>query len=279
MPVPATCPVCYQALELVLPTALVPQENRLRDEFVNGRLGRRPEAAESMDLTTFMHGGPARLLSCRACGMLLREEETRAHYHNEVYDSDLMRHLYPRYLAAFRENEAQVRPLLRDGAEVLEVGSHLGSFLQASEEWGWRAVGLDIGASTSAFARGLGLSVMRLALEDYSPQSRRPDALFIWNCFEQLEDPAAALHKSHRVLDRWGLLTVRVPNTDFYRWHRRRLADPLALKILGYNNLLGFPYLHGYTPSALFKLLRGTGFQPIADGRDVGDPPQVMNAR
>jgi hypothetical protein len=97
-----------------------------------------------MDLTRFMHGGSARLMTCPA----------------------LLSHLYPRYVRAFEEKRSQYLAVLRNGAEVLELGSHLGTFLQTAEQWRWRPRGLDIGESSRAFARNQGVSVKRLAPED-----------------------------------------------------------------------------------------------------------------
>ena len=278
MPNPRTCPVCHSdALTVDLSGRSIEWDSKSREAFVMDRLGHRPEFAESMDLTRFMHGGPARLLTCPACGLLLRDERAAAHYEDDLYDSVLMRHLYPRYLGAFRDKKRQYQPMLRPGAEVLEVGSHLGAFLQTAEEWGWRPVGLDIGDSTSAFARRQGLTVKRFAIEDYSPRLTKPEAIFVWNCFEQIEDPSAALRQSHQLLRPHGLLVVRVPNADFYREQRRQLgkrSSGRALKLLAYNNLLGFPYLHGYTPASLDRLLRTNHFEPVrAHNSSLLTPP------
>jgi len=241
------------------------QERHRREAFVRRRLGHDPDSLESMDLTRFMHGGPGRLLRCRVCGLGLREEDEEAKYQADRYDTELMRHLYPRYLQAFRKKRSGYRPLLRPGAEVLEVGSHLGAFLQTAEEWGWRPTGLDVGEFTSAFGRREGFSVKRMPLEDYSPRLKRPDAIFVWNCFEQLEDPFGTLRRSHQLLNRHGVLVVRVPNAAFYRAQRRNLETTGgALRTLGLNNLLGFPYLHGYTPATLTRLLRSMNFEPLA---------------
>lgn len=103
-----------------------------------------------------------------------------------------------------------------------------------------------------------------MALEDYSPRSR-PDAIFIWNCFEQMNDPSAALKSSRELLDRHGLLIIRVPNANFYLRQRSQLGgSSRTLKMLGYNNLLGFPYLHGYKQATLEGLLRAHGFEPVS---------------
>lgn len=214
-----------------------------------------------MDLTRFMHDGPAEIVSCSHCGTIRRNEQQAAHYEADHYDSDLMRHLYPRYRQAFAEKQDHYRSLLPPGAEVLEVGSHLGAFLEVAEGWGWRATGLDIGLETSAFARRHGGSVRRTSLAAYS-SVRRPDAIFVWNCFEQVEDPWDLMIRARSLLARHGVVVLRVPNAEFYR--RSTLGARDWLRALGYNNLLGFPYLNGYRLGALQRLLDSTGFEAIA---------------
>jgi hypothetical protein len=63
------------------------------------------------------------------------------------------------------------------------------------------------------------------------------------------------------------VLVVRVPNARFYRSKRRELQNGdsrNAVMMLGYNNLLAFPYLHGFTLATLDLLLRKHNFEPIA---------------
>jgi len=271
------CPICgFEDFAVRTPVSQINRECALRESFVIERLDHRPQETEAMDLTRFMHGGRGCLISCLHCGLLSREENEYAHYDSDLYDPDLMRHLYPRYVRAFEEKETQYRPLLRAHAEVLEVGSHLGAFLQTAEQWGWRPTGLDIGASTSIFSQRQGLSVKRLAIEDYLPRLRA-DAVFIWNCFEQLNDPTGVLRELHRLLQPHGLLVVRVPNFQFYQQKSRQLRNgspSRSLKLLGYNNLLGFPYLHGYTPDLLRRLLKTSGFHPtVSHNSSLLTPP------
>jgi hypothetical protein len=259
------------------------REKALRESFVEERLGYHPDSIEAMDLTNFMHNGPGQLLRCHHCGLLWRDERSPARYESDVYDPTLMKHLYPRYLRAFEEKRARYETLLPSGAEVLELGSHTGAFLEAAENWGWRPTGLDIGRSTSMFARRQGGSVKQTALEEYSPPSRRLQAIFIWNCFEQLQDPATTLTRSHQLLHRNGLLIIRVPNADFYRRLRRQLdgkESSRPLNLLGYNNLLGFPYLHGYGLTALQNIVRAHGFEPVeADASSLLTPPYPHMSR
>jgi SAM-dependent methyltransferase len=211
-----------------------------------------------MDLTEFMHGDPDPLLACATCGLAIRDESRGASYATDSYDSDLVQHIYPRYLEAFREKRTKYGDYLPPHAEAIELGSHLGAFLEAAEERNWRPTGLDIGEFTCTFSRRHGLRVKRESIEDTRLRGGSADAVFVWNCFEQLEDPAAALRAAHTLLKRFGLLVIHIPNFSFYERMRQFPG------ILAYNNLLGFPYLIGYTPSVLNSLLSRHGFKPIA---------------
>jgi len=225
-----------------------------------------------MDLTQFMHGAPATIVACTNCGTLHRPEGEPANYEADRYDAALLRHVYPRYLEAFERKRASYEPLLRAHAEVLEVGSHLGAFLEAAETWGWKPTGLDIGAETSEFARRRGARVKRCGLSEAFAGRRALDAIFIWNCFEQLGSPRRSLSDARGLLGRHGLIVLRVPNGDYYRKHIE--AGSRWLRPLGYNNLLGFPYLHGYNSGSLDLLLRSASFEPVAIfGTSLLSPP------
>jgi hypothetical protein len=62
---------------------------------------------------------------------------------------------------------------------------------------------------------------------------------------------------------------VRVPNGAFYARFVRDASGkasapgPLARLLLAHNNLLGFPYRHGFTPSSLTRLVQDCGFEVI----------------
>jgi SAM-dependent methyltransferase len=236
-------------------------ETEARSRFIFSRLRRKASPEELKDLTDFMHDGPAALMSCAGCGLLMRdavEVRSTASYEEDPNDTDLMTQVYPRYVGAFRNKADVLRDRLQPRASVVEVGSHLGAFLQVAEEWNWRPAGLDVGWDTSQFAKRQGLTVRRETLEDTKLRSGSSDAVFIWNCFEQLGDPASALRAAWRLLRPAGLLILRVPSAAFYLQHRERQPAWLA-----WNNLLGFPYLHGYDARTLNRIAVRNGFEPV----------------
>jgi len=248
------------------------EECRTRELFVAHRLTRPPQPDESKDLTEFFHTEGADVLACETCGLLARNEHEpppAQEYSEDEYDPAVMEHQYPRYLEAFRKKENPYRNLLPRGSRVLEIGSHYGAFLQVAGEWGWKAEGVDPGKDTSRFAQSKGFTVHVAALEDCSFPAEHFDGVFIWNCFEQIEDPRPTLVVCRGVLKRNGLLAVRTPDGQFYALCERLLSDAevrpeakdFLLRAMGYNNLLGFPYLYGHSRATLRRLIQPYGFE------------------
>jgi SAM-dependent methyltransferase len=260
-----TCPVCGGAFERqVVTPGEIAREFRIQRDFVRARVPANPSPEELKDLTDFMHDSTAPLLRCAGCGLLSRAEaaqEDAASYEEDPNDPEVMAQVYPRYLHAFRNKEHVYREILRPRADVIELGPHLGGFLQAAEEWDWRPVGVDVGEDTTAFVKGRGLKIVRGTLEDSALKSGAFDGVFIWNCFEQLPDPAVTLRAVRGLLKRHGVLVVRVPNRLFYR--ALRPGKDLDRKALAYNNLLGFPYLYGYSMENLDRIMGRLGFQHV----------------
>lgn len=267
------CPVCSGNSFRVLANAQrLRDECQLRANFVARRLTRPADVDELKDLTDFFHAEQADLLACEACGLLVREEQEpppAQEYSEDQYDSSVMEHQYPAYVDAFRKKANPYRGLLPGGARVLEIGSHYGAFLQVAAEWGWRAEGVDPGKDTSCFARSKGFTVHVATLEECRFPENHFDAVFIWNCFEQMEDAKPTLTASRRVLKPNALLTVRTPDGLFYDLCERLLTDSavdseakeFVVRAMGYNNLLGFPYRYGYSRATLEQLVGPFGFR------------------
>lgn len=235
------------------------------------------------DRVAFSQRPPLAVVRCESCGLLFRNPRERtkaleATYADEPVSPETLRALFETQRSSFA---AQVRRLTsanggRPG-RVLEVGSYVGGFLAAAQERGWFAEGLDVNPTAIATARERGLRVRRGILERFSPGTTY-DAVAIWNTFEQLPDPRRAAVRARALLAPGGLLALRVPNGDFYARWRKRLEGRtrhFALALLAHNNLLTFPYRHGFTLSSLVRLVERVGFRvthvvgdalvPIAD--------------
>ena len=221
------------------------------------------------DRVTFSQDPPLRLAQCRECSLVYRNPRERAvelveTYAGEMPDDATLRTLHKNQRRAYR---AQARRLERAHGRRgagLEVGSYVGAFLAAARDAGWTFEGLDVNAQAAAFACRMGFRVTVGELDDIS--GRRFDAIAIWNTFEQLPDPRAAAVSARRLLNAGGTLAIRVPNGQAYVALRGALRGPfapVARAVLAHDNLLAFPYRHGFTTSSLTRLLNDAGFGDV----------------
>jgi SAM-dependent methyltransferase len=277
------CPVCDAATADVVATG---EELRAEVEdlwlFHTRRIrGETPPQALT-DRVVFSQEPALRLVRCTSCGSVYRnpcetERTVKELYEKEHLVYDVLRRLFD---AQRRSYERQVKRLTRlagRSGRGLEVGSYVGAFLAAARERGWNFEGIDVNACTNWFARSHGLRVQDGSVE--TVEGSRFDVVAFWNCFDQLPDPRSSARTARDLLAPGGILAVRVPNGNAYvalRAHMHGLAKPMVRALLAHNNLLGFPYLHGFTPRSLEWLLRGAGFDvidvvgdtlvPMADG-------------
>ena len=247
--------------------------DQIRDEvealwaFHTARL--RPDTPPSRlaDRVAFSQGPPVAVVRCAGCGLLYRNPRERDFalrhtYAGERLDDDVLEGLFETQRDAYEGQAARLTEVRGGTGRVLEVGSYVGGFLAAARAAGWRAEGVDVNPATNAFARARGFTVHDGELTT-APVDGAFDAVAIWNCLDQLADPAAVLQRARTLLRPGGVVAVRVPNGAFYASVRPRLdggGAPLATALLAHNNLLGFPYRHGFTMSSLDHLLQRSGF-------------------
>jgi SAM-dependent methyltransferase len=227
------------------------------------------------DRAVFSQGPPLRLARCRGCGTVYRNprespRELVETYAGEEVDASVLQNLFEAQRATYRAQAGRLTEVAGEAGAGLEVGSYVGGFLAAARECGWDFEGLDVNEGANAFTREMGFRVTLGSLDDLEPK-RTYDAVAIWNCFDQLPEPRAAAQAARGLLSPGGILAIRVPNGGFYAALRPLLSGPAsgaARAVLAHNNLLGFPYRHGFTPESLSLLLENAGFEAV---RTVGD--------
>lgn len=235
--------------------------------FQTRRLKADTPPARLVDRVAFSQRPPVRLVRCRECGLVYRNPRERAFELREIYGGAeptpaVMRTLLETQRPAYREPARRLKRLLGRAGSGVEVGSYVGAFLTAAMEEGWHFEGLDIGQKACEFARQQGFTITVGTLETWQPR-RTYDAVAIWNTFDQLPDPRHAAGLVNKLLVPGGMFAVRVPNGAFYARVRRMLHGPLAgiaRLLLAHNNLLTFPYRHGFTVGSLEELMKRSGF-------------------
>lgn len=250
------CPVCNAAdLEIFRDREQIANELRLREAFFAERIDGAIDPVEMKDRFDVLHNTPLAIRSCRKCGVLVREDDRRD-FEADPYPPFVMERMLRTQIDAYRAKEAWLRPMLPEGAKVIEVGSYVGAFLHAAYEWGWNAIGVDVGDDTARFASAHSYPTRHAALQECAFETGSFDAVFIWNTFEQVDDPRSLMSESRRILRARGLLVIRTPNADFY-------ARENDVPSLAWSNLLGFPHRFGFTASSLQRLARECGFELV----------------
>ena len=234
-------------------------------EFHMRRLSPRTPPERLVDRVAFSQEPAWRIVRCRDCGLVYRNPAEKRAELREAYETpapprETLRALHDAQAATYRTQARRLKRVLRRRGSGLEVGSYVGAFLAAARDQGWRFEGIDVNPHINAFSRSLGFTVHDGDLETFRPE-REFDAVAIWNTFDQLPDPRAAVLAARRLLRQDGVLSIRVPNGECYAtWRAHRLRG-VAVAVLAHNNLLTFPYRFGFTPDSLGRLLSENGFR------------------
>jgi SAM-dependent methyltransferase len=266
------CVVCAEsdAIEIAGPDD-IRAEAEILWEFHMRRLSPRTPPERLVDRVAFSQAPPWRVVRCRTCGLVFRNptekrEALRETYSEETPARDALLALHEAQRASYRTQTRRLTRRLARRGTGLEVGSYVGAFLAAARESRWQFEGLDVNPHVNAFVRSLGFAVHDGDLERFRPD-RAFDAVAIWNTFDQLPDPRAAVRAAWRLLRPSGVLAIRVPNGACYARWRARLTSPsasvraVATSVLAHNNLLTFPYRFGFSPASLTRLLADVGFE------------------
>jgi len=249
----------------------------------------RRQRAALEDRADFTQDEPRAIVSCRACGLVFRHPRrspaaVERDYAEDRYGEARLRTLAAGQAHAYDEKIATLGRWFarRRQVRVVEVGSFVGGFLSAARAAGWDAVGVDPGEEVVSFCRARDLAVHQGTIDELTLAPGSVDAVAIWNTFDQIADPEPTLVAATRLLRPGGILALRVPNGRFFADAMARLPHDsevrrrLRLLMLAWNNLIGFPYLQGYTVGTLDRLLAAHGFDrlcvvpdtllPLADG-------------
>ena len=258
----ARCAVCAGArtTEVAGPEDLAAEAQELW-EFHMRRLSPHTPPERLVDRVAFSQPRPWRVVQCDDCGLVYRNPAEKRDalcsvYRDQAPTPDALLALHDAQVSAYEAQALRLGRVLGRRGSGLEVGSYVGAFLSAAREHGWHFEGLDVNAEVNAFTRSLGFAVHDGDIERFSPR-RSYDVVAIWNTFDQLPDPAAAVRAAARLLEPGGVLAIRVPNGGCYaKWRVRRGGT----RLLAHNNLLTFPYRFGFTKHSLRRLLESVGF-------------------
>jgi SAM-dependent methyltransferase len=142
----------------------------------------------------------------------------------------------------------------RRGGRILDVGSGYGFFLGEMKARGWRAEGVELCPTGTAYCKGrFHVAVHPEPLEEIGFEDNTFDVVTLFYVVEHVHDPRALLSEVNRILRPGGLLLMRWPHTTPIV----RTLGPLSTRL----DLYHTPYhLHDFSPRTIGFLLSATGF-------------------
>ena len=218
------------------------------------------------------------MVRCPRCRLVFqdpqpsREVLDETYYHDEEWTRQIVGELRKRIVERARHNlgllsSAGVPP----GGRALDVGSSSGAFMELARDAGWDPVGVEIGQSTAAAARGRGLDVRTGTLADVTPGLERGSYSLVtfFDVLEHLHDPRRELALALDLLRPGGVLAATMPNVEgwYPRATRRLIAAPT-----GHWEYPELPvHLYDFSPPTARRLLERTGYSDVR-GRTYETP-------
>jgi len=176
------------------------------------------------------YGEHFRIVQCKQCGLVYSSPRRKPADILDDYESVVdTRYLEERSarVATFSRN---IRPLERlighkangragtqcdtNRHRLLDVGAHVGVFVEVAAGRGWDAAGLEPSRWAVEEGRRRGLTMHQGTLRDAELDAASYDAITMWDVVEHLIDPMADLVEADRLLKPGGALLVHTINID-----------------------------------------------------------------
>ncbi len=220
---------------------------------------------ERFRCTSSGYGKHDTIVKCQNCGLVYvnphREASAILHDYEEVVDELYLEEREGRVLT-FRRNLRPLEELMppERGRRLLDVGCHIGVFLEIAQERGWEAWGVEPSHWAAREARSRGLRVIEGTLDDVHLADEFFDVITMWDVIEHLTNPLEDLRKSYRLLKKGGLICI----------HTINIESPLARLMGRHWPWLMEMHLYYFSPRTLTAMLRKVGFtvvKTITQGR------------
>lgn len=183
-----------------------------------------PDASQADDWSAYActysgYGQHHTIVKCTRCGLVYSSPRFDDHEIADTYaavkDALYVEEREGRVLTF----EHHLKPLEKltgppNGRRLLDVGCHVGVFVEIAVQHGWDAWGVDPShwAVTQGQERQLRIVQGTLATADLPEESF--DVVTMWDTIEHVSDPAATLRRAHARLNPGGLLVVHTIDID-----------------------------------------------------------------
>ncbi len=169
--------------------------------------------------TSSGYGRHHTIVQCTRCGLIYanprwNEEELLTRY--EAVEDPLYVEEREGRVLTFRRH---LRPLERlmppgEGRRLLDVGCHVGIFVEIASEHGWDAWGVEPSHWAAVEARRRGLQVVEGTMASAGFADGFFDVITMWDVIEHVADPMAEVREAYRLLKPGGLLVIHTMDIE-----------------------------------------------------------------
>ena len=201
------------------------------------------------------------IIQCRECGMVssvppLGPEQVLETYTRVVDETYLVEEQGRRELFGWILDSIASYHL--PGRRLLELGAHVGLFLDEAARHGWEATGFEPSAwAVEEGRRRFGVDLRPGAVEDVPAAAGPAASVVLLDVLEHVVDPVAALGRLRDVVHAEGLLTLTTINVAGAHARVRKDDWPWFIR----------PHLHYFSPETLDATLRKARFRPVEFAR------------
>jgi 2-polyprenyl-3-methyl-5-hydroxy-6-metoxy-1,4-benzoquinol methylase len=217
-------------------------------------------AWSSFACTSSGYGRHHTIVQCRRCGLVYTNPRLDGATISDTYAIVEDRLYLEERSGRVLTFEHHLRPMERltgapNGRRLLDVGCHIGVFVEIAARHGWDAWGIDPSRWAVEQAQARGLHVLEGTLETADLPRSSFDVVTLWDVIEHVTDPKGTLQRARRLLVPGGLLVVHTIDID----------SPFA-RLLGARwPWLMEMHIYYFSRSTLRAMLEACGFRLISD--------------
>lgn len=217
-------------------------------------LTNRPPLEDLCACTTSKYGVCGPIVQCDGCGLVMQNpqpvpEDLLAAYGDVVdlrYDQEREGRVHT-FRRSLRELAEHAQP-----GRLLDVGAHLGVFVDVAREDGWEAQGVEPSRWAAETAQARGLPVRQGSLEEVG-SIEAFDAVTLWDVIEHLADPLGSLKHIHTLLRPGGIVAMSTMDVD------APVARAMGRRWPWYMQM----HLYYFSRESLRRLVEQAGFEVI----------------
>ncbi|MFQ6016181.1 MAG: class I SAM-dependent methyltransferase [Anaerolineae bacterium] len=208
--------------------------------------------------TTPSYGIHYAIVKCSRCGLIYANPRPAAqealHSYENVVDQTYLEEREGRVLT-FRRNLEPLEEFIGpgNGRRLLDVGCHIGVFLEIAQERGWETWGVEPSTWASAEACQRGLRVREGTLKQAHFADNFFDVVTLWDVIEHLNDPLGELREVNRVLKPEGLICIHTINIESPLAHLMGARWPWLMEM----------HLYYFSPRTLRLMLEKANFSVV----------------